>query len=43
MKAHTTVKLPNGEYKNINYEDIEQVFINTCGEKTIFWKDGYGI
>ena len=43
MKACITVKLPSGGYKNINAEDIEQVFINTCGEKTIFWKDGYGI
>lgn len=43
MKAYITVKLPNGGYKNINAEDIEQVFINTIGEKTVFWKDGYGI
>lgn len=43
MKACITVKLPNGGYKNINAEDIEQVFINTKGEKTVLWKDGYGI
>ena len=43
MKACITVKLPNGCYKNINEEDIEQVFINTNGEKAVFWKDGYGI
>lgn len=43
MKAYITVKLPNGGYKNINEEDIEQVFINTNGEKAVFWKGGYGI
>lgn len=43
MKACITVKLPNGGYKIINAEDIEQVFINTNGEKAVFWKDGYGI
>ena len=43
MRTFITVKLPNGGYKNINAEDIEQVFINTNGEKTVFWKDGYGI
>lgn len=43
MKAYITVKLPNGGYKIINAEDIEQVFINTNGEKAVFWKDGYGI
>lgn len=42
MKACITVKLPNGSYKIINAEDIEQVFINTNGEKVVFWKDGYG-
>ena len=43
MKACITVKLLNGGYKIINAEDIEQVFINTKGEKTVFWKDGYGV
>ena len=43
MNACITVKLPNGGYKNINAEDIEQVFINTNGEKAVFWKDGYGL
>ena len=43
MKACITVRLLNGGYKNINAEDIEQVFINTNGEKMVFWKDGYGI
>ena len=43
MKACITVKLPNGGYKNISSEDIEQVFINTNGEKVVFWKDGYGV
>lgn len=42
MNAYITVKLPNGEHKNINASDIEQVFINQSGEKAIFWKDGYG-
>ncbi len=43
MKACIRVKLPNGGYRNINAEDIEQIFINTNGEKAVFWKDGYGI
>lgn len=43
MNEYITVKLPNGGYKNINTEDIEQVFINTNGEKSVFWKDGYGV
>lgn len=44
MKAYSTVKLPNGGgYKNINTEDIEQVFVSQSGEKTIFWKGGYGV
>ena len=43
MKACITVRLPNGGYKNVDTEDIEQVFINTNGEKAVFWKDGYGI
>ena len=43
MNACITVKLPSGELKNINVEDIEQVFINSRGDKTIFWKDGYGL
>ena len=42
MEACITVKLPSGELKNINVEDIEQVFINSRGDKAIFWKDGYG-
>lgn len=43
MNAYITVKLPNGEHKNINVSDIEKVFVNQSGEKAIFWKDGYGI
>ena len=43
MNAYITVKLPNGEYKNICASDIEQVFVSPSGEKAIFWKDGYGI
>ena len=42
MNACITVKLPNGEHKNIDVNDIEQVFINYVGEKTVFWKGGYG-
>ena len=43
MNAYITVKLLNGKYKNIEYKDVEQVFISPNGETTIFWKDGYGI
>lgn len=43
MKACILVRLANGTYKNVDTQDIEQVFINTNGEKAVFWKDGYGI
>ena len=37
------IKTLDGQYKNIPYEDIEQVFINHLGEKMVFFKGGYGI
>lgn len=40
MNAYITLKLMNGEYKNIPYSAIENVFINTLGEKTVFFKEG---
>lgn len=43
MKACITVKLPNGGYRNINEEDIEQVFINTNGEKWCSGKMGMAL
>lgn len=43
MKAYILVQLADVTYKNVDTQDIEQVFINTNGEKTVFWKGGYGI
>ena len=43
MKSYILVQLADGTYKNVDTQDIEQVFINTNGEKAVFWKGGYGI
>lgn len=43
VDATMLIKTLDGQYKNVPYEDIEQVFINRIGEKMVFFKGGYGI
>lgn len=42
MNAYITLKLMNGEYRNILASSIEQVFVSTTGEKMVFFNDKYG-
>ena len=37
MNAYITVKLPDGTYKNVEFDSIEQVFVSVKGEKTVFF------
>jgi hypothetical protein len=41
--GYILVKTLDGKYKQVAFEDIEQLFINTKGEKMVFFKGGYGI
>lgn len=43
MNATILVKTLDDEYKQVDIEDIEQVFINYLGEKMVFFKGGYGL
>ena len=47
MKAYITVKLGNGTYKNVDFENIEYIFVSIDGEKTVFFdcddKMEYGV
>lgn len=35
MKAYITVKLLDGTYKNVEFDNIEQIFVSVKGKKTV--------
>ena len=37
MNAYITVKLPDGTYKNVEFDSIEQIFVSVKGEKTVLF------
>lgn len=43
MKSYILVQLANGIYKNVDTQDIEQIFVDNLGSETIIFKDGWGI
>lgn len=43
MNAYIMVRTPTGEYKGVDVNSIEQVFINSIGEKTVFFYGEYGL
>ena len=43
MKSYILVQLADGTYKNVDTQDIEQIFINNLGGETVIFKDGWGI
>ena len=43
MNAYIMVRLPTGTYKNVDVNNIEQVFINRLGEKTVFFYGEQGL
>lgn len=43
MKSYILVQLADGTYKNVDTQDIEQVFVNNLGSETVIFKDGWGI
>lgn len=43
MKSYILVQLADGTYKNVDTQDIEQIFKNNLGGETVIFKDGWGI
>lgn len=43
MKSYILVQLADGTYKNVDTQDIEQIFKNDLGSETVIFKDGWGI
>ena len=43
MKSYILVQLADGTYKNVDTQDIEQIFVNNLGCETVIFKDGWGI
>ena len=43
MKSYILVQLADGTYKNVDTQDIEQIFKNSLGGETVIFKDGWGI
>ena len=43
MKSYILVQLADGTYKNVDTQDIEQIFKNNLGSETVIFKDGWGI
>lgn len=43
MKSYILVQLADGTYKNVDTQDIEQIFTNNLGCETVIFKDGWGI
>ena len=43
MKSYILVQLADGTYKNVDTQDVEQVFKNNLGSETVIFKDGWGI
>lgn len=42
MKSYILVQLADGTYKNVDTQDIEQIFKNNLGGETVIFKDGWG-
>ena len=43
MKTYILVQLADGTYKNVDTQDIEQIFKNNLGGETVIFKGGCGI
>lgn len=43
MKSYILVQLADGTYKNVDTQDIEQIFKNNFGTETVIFKDGWGV
>ena len=43
MKSYILVQLADGTYKNVDTQDIEQIFKNNLGGETVIFKDKCGI
>ena len=43
MKSYILVQLADGTYKNVDTQDIEQIFVNNLGGETVIFKDGWGV
>ena len=43
MKSYILVQLADGAYKNVDTQDIEQIFKNNLGGETVIFKDGCGV
>ena len=41
MKSYILVQLADGTYKNVDTQDIEQIFKNNLGGETVIFKDGW--
>ena len=43
MKSYILVQLADGTYKNVDTQDIEQIFKNNLGGETVIFKGGCGV